>query len=68
METQELKIEPAVGWIWTVWYQWDDCEIEAMAAVALTVEMAIEEAHFSLSVAGEDYTILGLMRDDKLER
>jgi hypothetical protein len=62
----EFEVEPAIGWQWTIWYQWDGHDIEPMIAVALTVEKAIEEAHYSLSSGGEDDTILGLTRDDKL--
>lgn len=63
---KDIEVEPAIGWQWTIWYQWDGRDIEPMIAVALTVEKAIEEAHFSLSSDGENYTILGLIRDDKL--
>lgn len=63
-----LGVEPATGWIWTIWYQWDGCEIEPLVAVALSPERALEEAHYSLASAGEGYSILGLMRDDKLMR
>ncbi len=61
-----MEVELAIGWTWTIWYQWDGHEIEPMNVVALSPERAIEETHFSLSDAGEDYSILGLMRDDKL--
>ena len=64
----EIEVETATGWVWTIWYQWDGCEIEPMSAAALTPEQALEEAHYSLSIAGEDYSILGLMRDDKIVR
>lgn len=63
-----VEVEPAIGWIWTIWYQWDGHETEHMVAVALTPEQAIKEAHNSLSSGGEDYSIVGLMRDDKLVR
>jgi hypothetical protein len=59
-----MEVELATGWVWTVWYRWDDGETEAMLVVALTVEVAIKEAHYSLSSAGEDYSILGLIRQD----
>lgn len=62
----ELEIEPAIGWQWTIWFQWDGEEIEPMIAMALTAEKALEEARYSLSFHGEDYTIFGLMRDDKI--
>jgi hypothetical protein len=65
---KDLEVEVATGWSWTIWYQWDGHEIEPMIAVALTPERALEEAHYSLSVGGEDYTIIGLMRDDKIAR
>ncbi|MBX9645176.1 MAG: hypothetical protein K2W91_13900 [Novosphingobium sp.] len=55
---EKIEVEPAIGWQWTIWYQWDGHDIEHMIAVAVTVEKAIEEAHYSLSSGGEDYTIL----------
>ena len=65
-EQSDIIVEPAPGWIWTVWYQWDDQrEVEAMMVVALTVERALQEARWSLEVAETGYTIYGLMRDDK---
>jgi hypothetical protein len=64
----DMEVEPATGWSWTIWYQWDGYEIEPLFAVALTPEQALKEAHYSLSIAGEDYSILGLLRDDKIVR
>jgi hypothetical protein len=60
-----MNVSPAPGWVWTVTYQWDDDqEVEAMVVVALTVEKALLEAHWSLEVAATGYTIYGVARVD----
>jgi hypothetical protein len=61
-----MEIEVAPGHIWTIWFQWADGEPELMMAAAPSAEEALKEAHYSLSGAGVDYTIIGLLRKDKL--
>jgi hypothetical protein len=61
---KNLVVEPATGWSWTVWYEWEDNEPEAMLVFAITPERALEEAHYSLTYPGIDYSILGMVRDD----
>lgn len=63
-----MDVSPATGWVWTVDYQWDDCrEVDAMVVVALTVEKALQEAHWSLEIADTGYTIYGVARADKTQ-
>jgi hypothetical protein len=63
-----MEIEIAPGHVWTVWYEWVDAEgkIEPMVVATMLVDQALEEAHYSLSSAGVGYTILGLLRSDRL--
>jgi hypothetical protein len=61
-----VDVKPAIGWKWIVWYQWDGEEVEAMLLVALTAERAFEEARYSPDLAGVDYSIVGVVRDDKI--
>jgi hypothetical protein len=62
----DMEIEVAPGHIWTIWFEWADGEPEPMAAAAQSAEKALKEAHYSLSGADVDYTIIGLLRNDKL--
>lgn len=63
-----MEIEIAPGHVWTVWFEWDDADgqIEPMSVATESIDKALEEAHYSLSGAGLGYTILGILRSDRL--
>lgn len=68
------KVEKRTGWTWYVAYQDGDDPVEEMIVSAMTIEQAVQEAHYSLSGSvligvEPDYVILGARREDlKMER
>jgi hypothetical protein len=61
-----MEIETAPGHIWTIWFEWIGAQPEPMVAAASSAAKALEEAHYSLSSAGVEYEILGVLRSDRL--
>lgn len=60
-----MQVELATGYTWLVSYRFDGEEPEILLARAITPEIALKEAHYSLETGLLDYQIFGLVREDK---
>lgn len=66
--TRPVKVEKRPGYDWTITFQWEDGEPEAMAVFGvLTIEEAVREARSSLESIEEDpewpgYEIIAVAR------
>jgi hypothetical protein len=62
-----VGVEPAIGRQGTARHQGGGNEIEPIAVAVITIERALEEANDSLAFSGKNYSILAIMRDDKIK-